>query len=236
MSQTRVKFRLGVQPTSPGPLGRLWRAEQAGEQRERARLARDLHDTVKPALFAANMIASVLPELWDADPAEGRRRLEELRTLTRTALAEVHTLLAVWRPTGLHDGGLGTMLAQLGATVSRRTQVPVGVSAEGERPMPADVALALYRIAQEALNNMARHSRATRAALTLAWEGERAHLTIADNGRGFSPAAVGPGHLGLSIMRERAAAVGAGLDVVSQPSGGTLVSVMWPQAERVKAQ
>jgi signal transduction histidine kinase len=182
------------------------------------------------------MIASVLPHLWDADPAEGRRRLEELRALTRTALAEVHTLLAVWRPAGLDDGGLGTLLSQLGATVSGRTQVPVVVSVEAEQPMPADVALALYRIAQEALNNMARHSAATHTALTLAWEGERVHLTIVDNGRGFIPAAVGPGHLGLSIMRERAASVGAGFDVVSQAGGGTQVSVVWPHAERVKVE
>jgi signal transduction histidine kinase len=236
LSGTKAKVRSNKVQTVTGPIGWLSRAEQVGERRERQRLAQDLHDTVKPALFSANMIAEVLPQLWDADPAEGRRRLEELRTLTRTALAEVRTLLSVWRPAGLDDGGLGKLLAQLGAVVSSQTQVAVSVTAEGEWPLPPEVALALYRIAQEALNNMARHSGATGASVTLRWQGDRAHLAISDNGRGFDPAVLAPGHLGLSIMHERAASVGAGLDVVSQPGGGTAVTVTWPQAERVKAQ
>ena len=92
--------------------------------------------------------------------------------------------------------------------------------------LPADVQVGLYRIAQEALNNVVKHAKATQAVVTLR-QGETVRLTVADNGAGFDPGAVTADHLGLKIMRERAEAIGAKLSIYSEPGDGTQVSVVW---------
>jgi signal transduction histidine kinase len=91
--------------------------------------------------------------------------------------------------------------------------------------------VALYRISQEALNNVARHSGATRAEVNLNCQPEQVTLQIRDNGRGFDPGKIPPGHLGLGIMRERAGQIEATLKINSQPGGGTEILVIWPEAE-----
>ena len=87
----------------------------------------------------------------------------------------------------------------------------------------------LYRIAQEALNNVVKHARATQAVVTLRL-GETVRLTVSDNGAGFDPGAVTADHLGLKIIRERAEAIGARLNIYSEPGEGTQVSVVWGEA------
>jgi signal transduction histidine kinase len=208
------------------------RAEQSAAQAERNRLARDLHDAVKPSLFSASVIAEVLPDLWEMDPAEGRRRLEELRELTRTALAECRTLLTVWRPIAVNDGDLGGLLEKLAGAAGGRSHIPIALEVDGAPTLPPDVQLAFYRIAQEALNNVALHSRASRGCVAVRGRDGRLELTVTDNGRGFDLAAVGSGHLGLGIMRERAESVGAELQVVSRPGEGTAVTATWPEQQR----
>ena len=199
---------------------------------ERQRLARDLHDAVTQTLFSASLIAEVLPRLWEKDHAEGERRLEELRRLTRGALAEMRMLLLELRPAALGEVGLADLLRQLGEATTGRTTLPVALSIRGKCTAPLDVQVALYRVAQEALNNVVKHSGATKAGIRLYCRGNSADLTVSDNGSGFDIQAVSPKSLGLRIMRERAEAAGANLKIESQAGQGTKVGVLWSGATR----
>jgi signal transduction histidine kinase len=194
---------------------------------ERSRLARDLHDSVTQTLFSASLIAEVMPRLWERDQEEGRKRLDELRQLTRGALAEMRTLLLELRPATLVEVELGELLRQLAEATSGRARVPVGLSVEGKRELPPDVQIAFYRIAQEALNNVAHHSRASHAGIRLRFAPEQIELQITDDGVGFDFQRVTPEHLGLRIMRERADSIGARLRIKSQRGAGTRVTIVW---------
>jgi signal transduction histidine kinase len=163
-----------------------------------------------------------------------RRRLEQVRQGTRSALAEMRTLLLELRPRGLADADLGELLHQLADAIMGRARVSVTVDvqdAEKERALLADVHIALYRIVQEALNNVAKHARASRAIVSLYRQAGQVTLSISDNGRGFDPHAVPPDRLGIGIMRERADAIGARLEVESHPGHGTRITVLWEENE-----
>ena len=220
-------------------------ARQLAVMEERQRLARELHDAVTQTLFSASLIAEALPAIWEGDQDEGRQLLQDLRQLSRGALAEMRTLLMELRPTALAEANLRDLLYQLGEAVTGRTGVPVTVTVEGQLDLPTDVHVALYRITQEALNNVVKHSRASQVTVSLRCyppspspgegpgpalsraEGVRVELCISDNGVGFDPHDVEPGELGLGIMRERAQAIGATLNIESQPGHGTQVTVVW---------
>ena len=202
-------------------------AEEAAAAAERNRLARELHDAVTQTLFSASMIADVLPRIWERDPKEGQRRLEELRQLTRGALAEMRTLLLELRPTALIEASPNELLRQLTEAVAGRARVPVTLHLAGECAPPPDVKVALYRIAQEALNNVAKHAAASRAEVSLRCAAERIELRISDNGQGFDPARIPAGHLGLGIMHERAEAADIALTVHSTVGHGTTVTAVW---------
>jgi signal transduction histidine kinase len=203
-------------------------AEQMAVAAERSRLARDLHDAVTQTLFSTSLIADVLPRLWDRDPAEARQRLSELRLLTRGALAEMRTLLLELRPATLTEVGLCELLRQLAEATISRARFQVDLTVEGQCQLPADVQIALYRIAQEALNNVARHAGASRADVCLRCQPGQVELRISDDGQGFDPANVTREHLGLGIMRERAEAIEATLRIDSQPGRGTHIVIIWP--------
>jgi two-component system nitrate/nitrite sensor histidine kinase NarX len=202
-------------------------AQELAVVQERNRLARDLHDAVTQTLFSASLIADVLPRLWERDPDEGRHRLEELRELTRGALAEMRTLLLELRPAALADAGLGDLLRQLAESITGRARVPVTVAVEGQRPLPLDVKVALYRIAHEALNNVAKHAGASQATVSLCCQPKQIELRVSDDGRGFDSESIPPESLGLGIMRERAEDIGATLTVESEIEHGTEVMVVW---------
>jgi two-component system sensor histidine kinase ChiS len=212
---------------------------------ERSRLARELHDAVTQTLFSASLIAEALPTLWVRDQELGRERLAMLRQMSRGALAEMRTLLLELRPAALVETSLEDLLRQLGEAVTGREGVPVTVEVDGLCELPADLHVALYRIAQEALNNVVKHAQASQVAVSLRCtprvplpslrEGEGAgvkvELCIRDDGRGFDPDDISPEHMGLGIMRERAEAVGAQLGIVSQAGRGTRLAVVWPGDE-----
>ena len=193
---------------------------------ERTRLARDLHDAVTQTLFSTTLIADVLPDIWEMDPAEGKRRLAELRQLTRGALAEMRTLLVELRPNAQVEVPLPTLLRQLTEAMIGRGRIDIQLSAEGERKLPPEVQVGLYRIAQEALNNVVKHANARQAFVALRM-GDTVRLTIADDGAGFDPGTVTADHLGLKIMRERAEAIEARFSLYSEPGEGTQISVVW---------
>jgi PAS domain S-box-containing protein len=207
------------------------RAEQAVAAAERERLARDLHDAVTQSLFSVAAIAEALPHVWKRDPQEAWRGLEELRRLTQGALAEMRTMLLELRPAALAEHRLDTLLDQLTEAMMGRTRIPVKTQVVGDCSLPTDAQIALYRIAQEALNNIAKHARASQATVHLDCSPGHAELSIRDDGGGFDQEIVQPHHLGLKIMHERAQAVGATLKIESQSGQGTVIVVNWRASE-----
>lgn len=215
---------------------------------ERQRLARDLHDAVSQTLFSASLIAEVLPRVWQQDQVKGQESLNELQSLARGALGEMRTLLFELRPAALVDVAMAELLRHLVEAAASHAGVPISLSVETRCPIPADVQVAYYRIAQEGLNNVVKHARPTRAAVTLRCErvaadeaiagapgasppGEaeamRVEMVIEDDGRGFELESAHGGSFGLSNMQERAASIGARLEVTSRPEQGTRVRVVW---------
>jgi PAS domain S-box-containing protein len=203
-------------------------ARQAAVVSERSRLARELHDAVSQTLFSASMIAESLPRLWERKPERVRQGLEELHLLTRGALSEMRTLLLELRPSALAEGQMGDLLQQLTAAFDSRSRIAVAVAIESRRELPPNIKIALYRMAQDALNNVVKHARATRVEVNLRDRGEQVELVIHDNGRGFDPRHIPPDRLGLGILQERADAAGATLSISSQPGHGTEIRVRWP--------
>ena len=196
---------------------------------ERQRLSRDLHDAVSQTLFSANIIAEALPRLWERDPESVRRRLPQLHRLTSGALAEMRTLLLELRPNALVDVELSELLQQAVDAFSGRSRTVASLTLAGQRPLPEAVQIALYRIAQEALNNVAKHARATEVRIHLQMETDRVELSIRDDGQGFEPDQVPPAAWGSKSCSERARAVGAKLQITSRPGEGTEVVVVWTE-------
>jgi signal transduction histidine kinase len=196
---------------------------------ERQRLARNLHDAINQSLFSAGLIAEVLPRLWERDQVEARRSLEDLRRLTRGAMAEMRALLAELRPSTLTDAELGDLLRLLGNAFTGRTNIPATVTVIGQGILPADVQVAIYRVCQEALNNVAKHARASLVEIDLKHEDATIDVSIRDDGQGFDPERTTSGHYGLSMMRERAEGVGAQLLILSRPGHGTELTIHWTQ-------
>ena len=221
---------------------RLLRQQEAEKaaNAERVRLARELHDAVTQTLFSASLVAEVLPRIWAKDPEKGMERLEEVRLLTRGSLAEMRTLLLELRPKALEQTALEELLKQLVHAASGRARIPVSASFSGCGDLPFEVKLGLYRIAQEALNNVVKHAQATRVQVVAkgqcAQDGscESVILEIEDDGVGFDPEDVPGGHFGVGIMRERAQSFGGMLEVDSGTWRGTKIRVMWDAREQTE--
>ncbi len=213
------------------------RAGEMAAVEERARLARDLHDAVTQTLFSASLIAEALPMVWEEDPAEGDQLLQELRQLNRGALAEMRSLLMELRPAALEAAELPDLMRQLGEAIVGRSGIEVRVDTAGDCAVPTDVHVTIYRIAQEALNNIIKHAGARRVEVALTCtESDHSEngagtrlleLRIHDDGRGFDPAQKSAEGLGLKIIRERAESIGASLRIDSVPDGGTTLVVNW---------
>ncbi len=202
-------------------------AERSAVATERSRLARDLHDAVTQTLFSASLIAEVLPRMWDRDQEEGKRRLSELRELTRGALAEMRTLLLELRPSALVEAEIAELFRHLTDAFTGRARLPIHLSIEGDASLPPDVKVALYRISQEALNNVVKHAEASQVAVQIRCLPGQVELHISDDGCGFDPSIFSPEHLGLGIMRERAENIGAHIHIKSAVNQGTQISVIW---------
>ena len=193
---------------------------------ERQRLARDLHDAVTQTLFSASMIAEMLLRQWDHNPEQVRQGLTQLHLLTRGALAEMRSLLIELRPEALEGVSLQRLIGQLVEAFSGRTGIVPVLVIEGERELPLEVRIALYRIAQEALNNVSKHARASQVKVKLSLN-PMVELTLWDNGRGFLPEHLRSDSFGLKIMRERAELIGARLTIASEPGKQTTLKVEW---------
>jgi PAS domain S-box-containing protein len=195
---------------------------------ERQRLARDLHDAVSQVLFSANVLAESIPRLRERNPDKAYEQLGELRQLTQGASAEMRTLLFELRPENLVNTQLEELINQLGKALQARRRIHAEVIVEKKHyhRLPEDVHVAFYRIAQESINNLARHSNATHARARLSYKPDELQLIVVDNGDGFNINHQSSG-FGLNSMRERAAGIGATLDIKSKKGIGTRVSLVW---------
>jgi signal transduction histidine kinase len=192
---------------------------------DRQRLARDLHDAVTQTLFSANMIAEMLPRQWEHSPEEVRHGLNQMHYLTRGALAEMRLLLMELRPEALEGVILSRLVTQLSEAFTGQTGIVPALVITGERALPQEVKVAFYRIAQEALNNISKHARATQVTISLAFHDMGVTLMISDNGRGFIAEQTKSGSLGLKIMRERAEKINARFQIESLPGIKTTLTV-----------
>jgi signal transduction histidine kinase len=167
--------------------------------------------------------------VWERNPEQVGTRLEDLRRLTRGALAEMRSLLLELRPAALRETPLSQLLRQLVEASMARTTIDAQLTVQGDaRDLPTDVQAALYRLVQECINNITKHAQAQHANVRLVWADAYLCLEISDDGRGFDPLAIPAGHLGIGFMRERAAAIDASLRIQSQAGLGTTVSIRWP--------
>ena len=202
-------------------------ARVASELRERQRWIHRIHDLYNQSLFSASLIAEVLPQLWDQDPAAGAQAANDLRTLLRGALAEQRAAMLELRPADLTGANLEELLEQLAAGFEGRTNIPVRTAFDGDTVLPGDVRVALYRICQEALSNVAKHANAHHVAIYLSRLPGSVTMRIADDGVGFEQETRAPEQLGLQVMQERAHQVGACLTLTSHEGRGTMVEVCW---------
>jgi two-component system, NarL family, sensor histidine kinase UhpB len=200
------------------------------QEEERRRLARDLHDEVNQALTA---ILLRLEALAQETPPERADEVVELKRLVNQAMGELLTLARQLRPSALDDHGLVPAVEAQLKRFSARTSVEMRLRTEGDpHELPEVVQIAIYRVVQEALANVARHAGATAVEVDLTQAEGGVELRVRDDGVGFDLAAIpragtaGPGAgLGLSGMAERARLVGGELDLRSAPGGGTTVTL-----------
>ncbi len=212
---------------------RLFEQAQAlASLEERQKLARELHDSVSQALYGIALGARTAQTLLERIPDPGRyadvlrEPLDYVISLSEAGLTEMRALIFELRPDSLETEGIIAALQKQAAALQARYQLAVEANLIEEPDIPVEAKQALYRIAQEALHNTVKHSRAQRAAITLSQNNGILTLVLSDDGDGFDPSASFPGHLGLQSMRERAERIGAELQIESSPSAGTRVQVL----------
>jgi signal transduction histidine kinase len=221
---------------------------------QRNRLARELHDTVKQETFATLMQVRAAKNLLDQDPGAARQRLEEAELLIKTSQQELGLIISELRPSALDGQGLANALRRYLETWSQQACIPAEVQVQADIKHPADtippnepylpleIEQALFRVAQEALSNIARHSRASAASVRLVYESNEVRLCIADNGigleinaggmefkaGGMEIKAGGGSGFGLQSMRDRMAAIQGSLILQTTPDGGATVIARAP--------
>jgi signal transduction histidine kinase len=156
-----------------------------------------------------------------------RLNMDKLSLLIRGALAEMRSLLLELRAGELNHQKLSQLLTTLVEAGRVRTRADISLSVKRGLILPDNVTLTFYYIAREALNNAINHAKPTSITLSLLEEPGSVELRIQDNGRGFKPQNIPEGHLGISIMLERAGQVGAILRIISEPGEGTEVILTW---------
>ena len=197
---------------------------------ERQRLARELHDSVSQVLYSIALNAASAAALRTRDPERAAALERDVHELAGVGLAEMRALIFELRPESLEQEGLVSALHKQADAVQARHGVTVRVSVGEEPAVPLAAKEALYRIAQEALQNVAKHARARTVELALEETGSELVLRVEDDGRGFTASRSFPGHLGLHSMRERMAGVGGVLDIRSARGRGTSVHARLPLA------
>jgi signal transduction histidine kinase len=197
---------------------------------ERQRLARELHDSVSQALYGIALGARTAQAQLDSDSKKLAEPLAYIISLADAGLAEMRALIFELRPESLRKEGLVAALEKQAEAVEARNEIRIQTELGEEPNIPLDAKQALYRIAQEALQNTVKHAHASTVEIMLKWEGEGLVLAVRDDGDGFDPGREYPGHLGLQSMRERAEKIGGKIQITSQPGSGSLVRVTLPHS------
>jgi signal transduction histidine kinase len=209
---------------------RTQRSRELGVAEERNRLAREIHDTLAQRLTALTLQLEMADALLDDDAARARTGIQRALALGRESLQEARRSVLDLRAAPLEGQSLPDALARLGEEFAREHKVQCQVSSSGiDGRLPARLEAALYRLAQEALTNVAKHARAQHVTLSLTHAGDEFRLVVEDDGVGFDPSLPVPsgpsGGFGLAGMRERVALLGGMLDVYSRPGAGTRLEV-----------
>ena len=201
-------------------------ARQLATLEERQRLARDLHDAVSQSLYGVSLYAEAASRMLDAGRGgEAGELLDRLRDTSADAIREMRLLIFELRPPILEQSGLEGALRTRLEAVEARSGLTAHLEASDIERLPAEIEEALYRIAQEALNNALKHAGASRVELRLIQADGQLRLELLDDGRGFDPAEVDTGGMGLTSMRQRAARIGASFEIAARVEGGTRVTV-----------
>ena len=202
--------------------------EQLAVTRERHRLARELHDSVTQTVFSMTLTTQSALLLLDRDPSRVGAQLDRLNQLAQSALSEMQVLISELRPKKVAEGGLAVALRRHPAERHLPENLAVSLEVEGEQPLEPSEEQGLFRIAQEALNNIVKHAQASEAHIRLHLA-EPVWIEIHDQGQGFDlPQGRDSGRVGLVSMRERAAEIGWTLQVITSPGAGTRVRVEKP--------
>lgn len=219
--------------------GELFRRVVAAQESERQRIARDLHDETGQALTAIGLGLRGLESRVSRDPQQAALTLQELQTLTADSLKELQHLMADLRPSHLDDLGLPAALRWYAAKIEERGALKVGVEISGsEQPIAEPAKIAMFRIVQEALNNVIRHAEARSVSISLQFADLGVRVNIRDDGRGFDLAqlrhtqASARPPLGLAGMQERAALLGGAVTVRSSPGEGTVIEAFVPYRDQ----
>ena len=194
----------------------------------RNRFARDLHDPVKQQVFATSLQIATARSLIDRDPEATEEHLAQAGELVRQAQKELNVLIHEMRSAALEDRGLAKVLREYAAKWSEGSEISSKIHVRGEPETPLETEQTVFRVGQEALANVAKHSGASKAELDLVYTPDALTLRVADDGCGFDPVH-NPGEgFGLQSMRERAVKRGGHINVESAPDKGTRVTCTVP--------
>jgi NarL family two-component system sensor histidine kinase LiaS len=208
----------------------LRRRQEMAVSEERNRLARDLHDSAKQEALAASLELGTALTLYERDPGEAKKHLQEADTLVDAVRKELTNLVHELRPQAMDSQDFSETLKEYAFEWSQRNNIELEFNVIGNFELSLQPRETLFRIAQEALANVARHSSASYAELTLEYGTGSVTMTIKDNGLGFTPEAP-HGGVGLASMRERAESAGGDFTVESVPGRGTQIIVSMPIAD-----
>src|SRR2546429_9694538 len=204
-------------------------AQELAALRDRQRLPRELHDSVSQALYGISLWAHTVREALESSELEqAQAAIEDVLTLAEAGLAEMHALIFELRPESLETEGLVAALTKQIESARARHGLEIIAEWCGEPELPYEVKEVVYRIAQEALNNVTKHAKARRVDVRMSCDDGEVTLEVRDDGVGFASEDSFPGHLGLRSMRERATNVGGRVEVESAPLQGTRIRLRIP--------
>jgi signal transduction histidine kinase len=195
--------------------------------KERNRLARELHDSAKQKAFAALAQLGTANGILPKNPRAARNHLAEAENLVCEVIEELTFLIQEMYPLGLKEKGLATSLREYVFEWESRTDIPAAAIIENDRRLPLEIEQAVYRVIQECLSNVARHSKATSVQVSLLYHPEMIESIVIDNGCGFDPQAKANG-IGLRSIRERIESLGGSVEIESPQDCGTRVTIHVP--------
>ncbi|HSL46454.1 MAG TPA: GAF domain-containing sensor histidine kinase, partial [Anaerolineales bacterium] len=203
-------------------------AQRLAALQERQKLARELHDSVSQALYGIALGARTAQIRLESEPENLAEPLDYILSLAEAGLSEMRALIFELRPESLQNEGLVVAITKQAEALRARHKLELITDLGSEPEIALDWKEVFYRVTQEAMQNIARHSHATKVDVRLYQNDSCIVLEIHDNGRGFDPSREYPGHLGLQSMRERVAQIDGDFAIVSQPGMGTTISVSLP--------